>query len=39
MLDGFVRDHLVERIEVMLSHRLTTRYCPRLPAGPEKWTM
>lgn len=30
MLDSFVRDYLVERVEVMLSHRLVNGYYPRL---------
>jgi hypothetical protein len=30
MLDSFVRDYLVERIEVMLSRKLTSAYYPRL---------
>lgn len=34
MLDSFVRDYLVERIEVMLSHRIITGYYPRLGLAP-----
>ncbi|GEJ58891.1 c-type cytochrome [Anaeromyxobacter diazotrophicus] len=34
MLDSFVRDYLVERVEVMLSHRLVNGYYPRLGLGP-----
>ena len=34
MLDSFVRDYLVERVEVMLSHRLITGYYPRLGLAP-----
>jgi hypothetical protein len=34
MLDSFVRDYLVERIEVMLSHRLVNGYYPRLGLAP-----
>jgi hypothetical protein len=30
MLDSFVRDYLLERIEVMLSRKLTSAYYPRL---------
>ena len=30
MLDSFVRDYLVERVEIMLSHRVITGYYPRL---------
>lgn len=29
MLDSFVRDYLVERVEIMLSHRVITGYYPR----------
>lgn len=34
MLDSFVRDYLVERVEVMLSHRLVNAHYPRLGLGP-----
>ncbi len=34
MLDSFVRDYLIERVEVMLSHRLITGYYPRLSLAP-----
>lgn len=34
MLDSFVRDYLVERIEAMLSHRLVNGYYPRLGLAP-----
>ncbi len=34
MLDSFVRDYLVERVEAMLSHRLINGYYPRLGLGP-----
>lgn len=34
MLDSFVRDYLVERVEVMLSHRLVNGYYPRLSLAP-----
>jgi hypothetical protein len=30
MLDAFVRDYLVERVETMISHRLSNGYYPRL---------
>ncbi|CAN5817816.1 ABC transporter substrate-binding protein [soil metagenome] len=30
MLDSFVRDYLVERVEIMLGHRLVNGYYPRL---------
>lgn len=33
MLDSFVPDYLVERLEVMLSHRLVNGYYPRLSLG------
>ena len=34
MLDSFVRDYLVERIEVLLSHRLVNAHYPRLGLAP-----
>ena len=34
MLDSFVRDYLVERVEMMLSHRLVNGYYPRLGLAP-----
>ena len=34
MLDSFVREFLVERVEVMLSHRLVNGYYPRLGLAP-----
>ena len=34
MLDSFVRDYLVERVEVMLSHRVITGYYPRFGLAP-----
>lgn len=34
MLDSFIPDYLVERVEVMLSHRLITGYYPRLSLAP-----
>ncbi len=34
MLDSFVRDYLVERVEVMLSHRQVNGYYPRLSLAP-----
>ncbi len=34
MLDSFVRDYLVERVEVMLSHRMVNGYYPRLSLAP-----
>lgn len=34
MLDSFVRDYLVERLETMLSHRLVNGYYPRLSLAP-----
>jgi hypothetical protein len=34
MLDSFVRDYLVERVETMLSHRLVNGYYPRLSLAP-----
>lgn len=34
MLDSFVRDYLVERVEAMLGHRLVNGYYPRLGLAP-----
>lgn len=34
MLDSFVPEYLVERVEVMLSHRLVNGYFPRLSLAP-----
>jgi hypothetical protein len=34
MVDTFVRDYLVERIESMLEHRVITGYYPRLALAP-----
>jgi hypothetical protein len=34
MLDSFVRDYLVERFEVLLSHRLVNAHYPRLGLAP-----
>ena len=34
MLDSFVPDYLVERVEVMLGHRLVNGYYPRLSLAP-----
>jgi hypothetical protein len=34
MVDTFVRDYLIERIEVMLEHRIITGYYPRLTLAP-----
>ncbi|BDG10823.1 c-type cytochrome [Anaeromyxobacter paludicola] len=34
MLDSFVRDYLVERMEALLSHRLVNGYYPRLGLAP-----
>ncbi len=34
MVDTFVRDYLVERIESMLEHRIITGYYPRLTLAP-----
>jgi hypothetical protein len=34
MLDNFVREHLLERLETMLSARILNAYYPRLGLGP-----
>jgi hypothetical protein len=34
MLDSFVRDYLIERVEVLLSHRLVNAHYPRLGLAP-----
>ena len=34
MVDSFVRDYLIERVEVMLSHRQVNGYYPRLSLAP-----
>jgi hypothetical protein len=34
MLDSFVRDYLVERVEMLLGHRLVNGYYPRLALAP-----
>ena len=34
MVDTFVRDYLVERVEGMLEHRAITGYYPRLALAP-----
>ncbi|HSP18394.1 MAG TPA: cytochrome c [Myxococcaceae bacterium] len=34
MLDSFVRDYLIERMEMLLSHRLVNGYYPRLGLAP-----
>jgi len=36
MVDTFVRDYLVERIEEMLEHRILTGYYPRLALAPNQ---
>ena len=36
MVDTFVRDYLVERIEGMLEHRIITGYYPRLALAPSQ---
>jgi hypothetical protein len=36
MVDTFVRDYLVERIEEMLEHRIVTGYYPRLALAPHQ---
>ena len=34
MVDAFVRDYLIERLEMMLDHRVLTGYYPRLTLAP-----
>jgi hypothetical protein len=34
MVDTFVRDYLIERMEAMLEHRVITGYYPRLALAP-----
>ena len=34
MVDAFVRDYLVERIEMALDHRVLTGYYPHLSLAP-----
>jgi hypothetical protein len=34
MVDTFVREYLVERMEDMIEHRILTGYYPRLSLGP-----
>jgi hypothetical protein len=36
MVDTFVRDYLIERIEEMLEHRILTGYYPRLALAPNQ---
>jgi hypothetical protein len=36
IVDAFVRDYLVERIEEMLEHRIVTGYYPRLALAPRQ---
>jgi hypothetical protein len=36
MVDTFVRDYLVERIEEALEHRIITGYYPRLALAPQQ---
>jgi hypothetical protein len=36
MVDTFVRDYLVERIEEQLEHRIITGYYPRLALAPQQ---
>jgi hypothetical protein len=36
MADSFMRDYLVERVEVMLEHRIITGYYPRLALAPNE---
>lgn len=34
MVDGFVRDYLIERVDMLLDHRALTGYYPRLSLAP-----
>jgi hypothetical protein len=34
MVDAFVRDYLIERVEMALDHRVMTGYYPRLTLAP-----
>ena len=34
MLDSFVRDYVIERLEMLLSHRLVNAHYPRLSLAP-----
>src|SRR5256886_17116185 len=34
MVDAFVRDYLIERVEMALDHRVLTGYYPRLSLAP-----
>src|SRR5256886_7003944 len=34
MVDAFVRDYLIERVEMALDHRVLTGYYPRLTLAP-----
>jgi hypothetical protein len=34
MLDSFVRDYFIERLEMLLSHRLVNAHYPRLSLAP-----
>ena len=36
MVDTFVRDYLIERIEEMMEHRILTGYYPRLALAPNQ---
>ena len=36
MLDSFIRDYLVERMEMLLSHRLVNAHYPRLGLAPSQ---
>jgi hypothetical protein len=36
MVDNFVRDYLVERMENMIEHRIVTGYYPRLTLGAQQ---